>query len=374
MLGASTAEVLRSAPPISGEPVVAVEAGIAVVPAGLSPLDVHVGGRVWIAPLPSPHGALRYVHEWPGVYFEAAFVGDRVVLKFDDAANEYRLRIDGNAPVTLARPGRSLVRVSGLYVGLHQLRLEKVTESISIVGAFDGFYIPSGAKPRAARPPVRLIQFIGYSGMTGYGVRSTPRVCTKEEVRLRNDTQKAYPALVARHFDADYQIDAISGRGMVRNYDGTTPDVPMSRVYRYVLPSSKVGTPVVHRRPQIIFVFLFGNDFFKPLHAGEQWRDQDALVADYAQTYRHFVVALHRESPAAALPIACRISAVQTLPPSASSKRRGRGSSLRPTKRGSARSCFRLCRSSLWTRPRAIITAAWPIRASASRTASWRRG
>jgi len=33
--------------------------------------------------------------------------------------------------------------------------------------------------------------------------------------------------LVARRFDADYQVNAISGRGLVRNYDGFAPEAPM---------------------------------------------------------------------------------------------------------------------------------------------------
>jgi len=75
---------------------VTVDAANRSVTADMRALPVHVGGRVETAPLPAPlpAGATAFLHEWPGVYFEAAFRGDRVVLRFDDPANEYRLLVD----------------------------------------------------------------------------------------------------------------------------------------------------------------------------------------------------------------------------------------------------------------------------------------
>ena len=171
------------------------------VTSDMQALPVHVGGRVEAAPLPAPlpGGARAYRHEWPGVYFEAAFRGDRVVLKFDDPANEYRLLIDLFPPITLAQPGTAEITIGGLGDGVHQLRLEKVTESINLPETFAGFYIPASARPIALQPPrPRQIEFIGDSLMAGYGVRSASRQCTKDEVRLLTDTQAAYPAIVAR--------------------------------------------------------------------------------------------------------------------------------------------------------------------------------
>ena len=273
------------------------------VTADMQALPIHVGGRVARAPLPSPlpAGATAFLHEWPGVYFEAAFRGDRVVLKFDDPANEYRLLVDDLTPITLAQPGAAEVTI-GLADGLHTLRLEKVTESIALPETFAGFYVPATARPIALTPPrPRQIEFIGDSIMAGYGVRSETRECTKEEVRLRTDTQAAYPALVARRFDADYQVNAISGRGLVRNYGGEAPGIPLPAVYPRALPSRPGEWHDPSWQPQVIVVGLYTNDFSTPLKPGEQWATGDELVAAFVAAYAPLLAELHRRSPDAAV-------------------------------------------------------------------------
>ncbi len=209
-------------------------------------LPVHVGGRVESTPLPAPLPAAPPPSgtNGPGSTFEAAFRGDRVVLKFDDPANEYRLLVDDLPPVSLAQPGAAEITVGGLADRPHSLRLEKVTESIGLPETFAGFASPATARPIALRPPrPRQIDFIGDLALwPATALRSASRQCTREQVRLLTDTQAAYPALVARQFDADHQVNAISGRGLVRNYNGESPDAPLARA---LLPARcrRVRTP-----------------------------------------------------------------------------------------------------------------------------------
>jgi lysophospholipase L1-like esterase len=282
---------------------VTVDAANQSVTADMQALPVRVGGRVESTPLPAPlpAGANAFVHEWPGVYFEAAFRGERVVLKFDDPANEYRLLVDDLPPIALAQPGAAEVAV-GLAEGFHTLRLEKVTESIGLPATFEGFYVPATARAIAPAPPrPRQIEFIGDSIMAGYGIRSTTRQCTKEEVRLRTDTQAAYPALVARRLGADYQINAISGRGLVRNYGGETPDVPLPAVYPRALPSREGTWRDQSWQPQVIVVGLYTNDFSTTLKPGEQWATGEELVAAFVAAYAPLLAELHGRSPSAAV-------------------------------------------------------------------------
>jgi lysophospholipase L1-like esterase len=266
----------------------------------MQPLAVRAGGRVEVHPLPG--GARAFTHEWPGVYFEAAFRGDRVILKFDDPANEYRLTIDDLPAIPLAQPGTSEVTIAGLADRPHSLRLEKVTESIDLPETFAGFYVPATARPIALPPPrPRQIEFIGDSNMAGYGIRSDTRQCTKEEVRLRTDTQAAYPALVARRFDADYQVNAISGRGLIRNYAGEAPDAPMTVLYPRALPSREQAWRDSSWQPQVIVVGLYANDFSTPLKPGEKWATDAEFVAAFVAAYQPFLAELHRRAPDAAV-------------------------------------------------------------------------
>ncbi|WP_082467233.1 GDSL-type esterase/lipase family protein [Sphingomonas sp. Leaf25] len=267
------------------------------------PLVPHVGGRVAVSPsVPSARkGARGYRHQWPAIYWEAAFTGDQLLLKFDDDKNEYRLTVDGAAPRRLPQPGRVEMIVRGLGPGRHRARLDKITESVDSAGTFHGFFVP---RSEAVRPPplprARQIEFIGDSGMTGYGIRSDTRTCTKEEVRLRTDSSAAWPAMVARSIDADYQINAISGIGLVRNFEAVMPGRAMSTLYPRVLPGApqEWRDPAWH--PMVVVIVLF-NDFGTALHPGERWSDRAALVGDYVRAYRQLIDAIHRQSPGATL-------------------------------------------------------------------------
>lgn len=268
----------------------------------------HVGGRVQIGRLgdDKPPGAVSYTHQWPGMYWEARFDDTSMVLKFNDTENEYRLYIDGWPPIPIAQPGRTEITVSDLTSGPHQLRLEKVTESIWRLGAFEGFYVGADVKTYPLRRITRQIEFIGDSDMTGYGLRSDTRTCTQEEVRLRSDAQAAYPALVAKHFNADYQINAISGRGLVRNYAGMAPDHTMAAIYENILPdATDINTPYVDPlwQPQIIFVGLGNNDFFSPLNPDEPWKTRDALIDSYIAGMVALLKTLHAGNPTATVMI-----------------------------------------------------------------------
>lgn len=270
---------------------------------GDHPLPVHIGGRVAVSPLapPAPKGARAYVHQWPAVYWEAAFVGDRLLLKFDDDKNEYRFTIDGAAAMPLAQPGRAEVVVTGLGPGRHRVRLDKVTESVDFARTFNGFFVPRGETALPPPPPrSRQIEFIGDSGMTGYGIRSDTRKCTKEEVRLRTDSGAAWPSLVARSIDADYQINAMSGRGLVRNYGGTEPEDVMSALYPRTLPGGTAVWQNPSWHPQVGVALLF-NDFATAIRPGERWPDQIALAGNYVRAYQQFIATIHERSPGATL-------------------------------------------------------------------------
>ncbi|WP_294328674.1 GDSL-type esterase/lipase family protein [uncultured Sphingomonas sp.] len=265
------------------------------------PLVPHIGGRVAEAPLPlpAPKGARTYRHQWPAVYWEANFIGDRLLLKFNDDKNEYRLTIDGQV-LPIAQPGRAEIIVGGLGPGRHRARLDKITESVDFIRAFDGFFVPQGKAVLPPTPRFRQIEFIGDSGMTGYGVRSDTRTCSTEEVRLRTDSGAAWPSLVGRSIDADYQINAISGIGLVRNFSGVRPDRVMSTVYPRSLPDGAQDWHDPSWHPEIVVIVLF-NDFGTPIHPGERWKDQAAFAGEYIRAYQQLIATIHQRSPGATL-------------------------------------------------------------------------
>jgi lysophospholipase L1-like esterase len=181
------------------------------------------------------------------------------------------------------------------------VRLDKVTESQEGGGRFLGFLPIAGDVPLAPRERARRIELIGDSFTVGYGDAAPGRTCTRQEVHDYTDTSRAWGPLVAARLDADYRINAYSGIGVVRNYNGAMPGQSLPTLYDRMLPGdpAPLETGAAGWRPQLIIVSLGGNDFSTPLHAGEPWPGQEALRADWRTHYVAFVRRLMARQPQA---------------------------------------------------------------------------
>ena len=191
-------------------------------------------------------------------------------------------------------PGQGTQWVNGLADGEHTVRLAKRTESPWAVGEFDGLVAGAGgailAKP-AARS--RQMEFIGDSWTAGYGNMSTSRDCASNGGVTRNtNADVSFGALTAKSLNADYQINAWSGLGMVRNYGGQNPDYNFRTYYDtdlQALYNSATWQVPSTWRPQVVVIGLGINDFSTALTAGEQWTTIDELAADYRTAYLAFL-------------------------------------------------------------------------------------
>ena len=272
--------------------------GLTAPLAAQAPLPVHVGGRA----IHERDGGWRF--GWPGVYFESRFRGPGITVAVDSSADYLRISVDGAERGVLIRPGTARLTISRLAPGPHVVRLDKLTESQQAGGGgrFLGFFPVAGDTPLPA--PVgraRRIEFIGDSYTVGYGNGSPGRTCTRAEVHDYTDTSRAWATLLAARLDAEYRINAYSGIGVVRNYDGNMAGQSMVTMYERLIPGdpAPLETGASGWRPQIIVISLGGNDFSTPLHAGEHWADQDALRADWRAHYVAFVRMLAARQPQA---------------------------------------------------------------------------
>jgi lysophospholipase L1-like esterase len=236
-------------------------------------------------------------YQWPGTYFVAAFEGDEISVRLDDSANILTISVDGQLKDTLKKPGASVKTYKGLGKGQHVIRLERLTETQASTGTFIGFFAPKG-KSLGINPRARQIEFIGDSYTVGYGNMSGKKQCTPDELHATTDTQHAYGPITAKAFKADYQINAFSGRGIVRNYDGFAGD-PLPALYPYILFDKTTEYQDDSWKPQVIVIGLGGNDFSTPVKPGEKWKDDAALKADYEASFVAFVKTLRARNPQA---------------------------------------------------------------------------
>ena len=265
---------------------------------GPAPLAMSVGGRVLVEkdPANQAFGGAKYTYQWPGTYFTASFRGTEAYFRVVEGKQILHVAVDRQAPVVLAKPEPGMYRVSGLTNDAHNVRIEVVTESQAEPNSFGGISLPPSSSPLSAPHEQRQIEFIGDSHTVGYGNTSTKHECTEEEVWENTDNSLAYGPLTAGHYDADYQINAISGRGVVRNYNGGVGDT-LPVAYPYVLFDKQTLNADSSWDPEIVVLALGTNDFSTKLNPGEKWKTRDELHADYEATYVAFLKKLRSRYP-----------------------------------------------------------------------------
>lgn len=277
---------------------------IAAAPAaGLAPRVTHVSTtppRLIALPMAVHGRAVRdgggIVRQWPGGYMETAVRGGGVLVRVGAGEVALHVLVDGQAVDTLVKPAPGLYRIGGLSDARHVVRVEVASESQAAPTGFGPFYAEPGTVAAPLPRRARQIEFVGDSHTVGYGVTSPTRTCSEADVWATTDTSRGFGAMLARRYGADYQVNAISGRGVVRNYNGfAAPKLP--EAYPYVLfdRATQASEPEWH--PQVIVAALGTNDFSTPLHAGERWATRVALHADYEATYLRFLRTLRARDP-----------------------------------------------------------------------------
>lgn len=266
----------------------------AVVAQAETRLDMNIGGRTLSR---TQNGRTEWVYQWPAVYFEAHFRGDTISLAFDDPSNYLNVIVDDRTLMIAKKPGRTTLKLEHLGQAPHTIRLEKRSETRYATGAFAGFFVPSKADALPATPRARRITFIGDSLTVGYGNTSAVKTCTPDELFETTDAQEAFGPLIAKHFNADYQIDAFSGLGMVRNSEGYKyPEYRMPMLYPRAIFADPAPDPAAWS-PHIIVIGMGGNDF-STFHPGkEAWATQTDMIPDYEKIYVAFVKKLRADNP-----------------------------------------------------------------------------
>jgi lysophospholipase L1-like esterase len=261
-------------------------------------LPIATHGRVQAAPSSAVAAfPMEYESQWPGVYFKTAFRGPTLYFRVGPAREILHIVVDGGKPLLLVEPQPGVYGLYHLQDAPHEVDVFVATEGHNVFG---GFASPPGERALAVHEQTRQIEFIGDSHTVGYGNLSPKRECSSEEMFADTDNTQAFGALVAAHYGADYEVNAISGRGIVRNYNGGPGDT-IPEAYPYVLSDKRTKFVDPGWNPQVIVIALGTNDFSTPLNAGERWKTRDELHADFEATYVAFLQSLQASHPRAAI-------------------------------------------------------------------------
>ncbi|MDE1161337.1 MAG: polysaccharide deacetylase family protein [Acidobacteriaceae bacterium] len=277
----------QTAPSASAAPLVER----AEIPTGLTPISVHSVGRTKLA------SDGMYTYQWPGTYFLFAYEGSAVYFKVQ-GKQDLHIFVDGHNTALTTDGQSSTYRISTPTGGAHVVRIDSVNESSWAPEQLGGFAVPAGGKGIDFPVSKRQMEFIGDSHTVGYGNMSPSRECTADELFARTDTTHSIGADTALHYGANYQINAISGHGVVRNYDGGAGD-PVPVAYPFLLLDKKEKYDDPSWNPQVIVIALGTNDFSNPLHPNEPWKSRDELHAAYEKTYVQFVEQVRKRNPKA---------------------------------------------------------------------------
>ena len=268
----------------------------------LTVLPMHIGGRSLRSPeaQASDFGTLAVETQWPGVYFEAAFRGSEVFFRVGPGHEILHVVVDNEPPLVIAKPQVGTYRLFHLKKASHTIRVQVATESPDGPNTFGGFGIPSKEEALPVGPSGRQIEFIGDSHTVGYGNTSTKRECSQDEVWATTDVTQGFGPLTAGHYQAEYQVNAISGRGIVRNYNNFPGDT-LPAAYPFVLFDKKQTYNDPAWKPQLLVIALGTNDFSTALNPGEPWKTREELHADFERTYVRFLQSLRAANPDAFL-------------------------------------------------------------------------
>ena len=208
-------------------------------------------------------GIVRF--DWPGVQIKATFSGTYCAIKLKDGHNKYNIFIDGKLSEVLRTDSDTIYTLAeNLKDSLHSIIITKRTEGANGIASFEGFILNKGDNLYPITDhKKRKIEFIGDSFVAGLGSEGKSPDCLFS--RETDNNYIAFGPVLARRFNADYSIIAISGIGVVRN-DGDstlTSKRPLPYYYERACLNDTLKWDFQKWQPDLVVVRLGNNDYWK---------------------------------------------------------------------------------------------------------------
>jgi hypothetical protein len=222
--------------------------------------------------------------DWAQVDLRVEFEGSACAIYLDPLKNQFNIFVDGQLKAIIGpkpkyhdHPDEALWIsplpsqtgtwvLSNLGLGHHLLEINKRTGPNFNVAKFYGLRLDAQARLLKPAPlPSRHLEFIGDSLTNAYGCEASSRQC--KELSPFENSWKSYASISARDLNADQQIIALSGYGLVRNYGDKNPvsSDPMPNYYHRVISGDERPLWDASKfKPDAIIINLGNNDFYAP--------------------------------------------------------------------------------------------------------------
>ena len=207
--------------------------------------------------------------DWPGVQIRTKFEGTSCSIKLKDGNNDYNIFIDGSLHKIIRTTADTIyVLANGLKNKVHTLLIQKRTEALFGIATFEGLILDGGKDLARSIQIIKKwkIEFVGDSYFTGFCSEgdSSDSVVSRE-------TQSSYVSFgpqLARRFDAEYSIVAISGSGAVKNYGESlrSSEFPLPHYYNRTCLNDTLLWDFNRWQPDAVIVRLGRNDYSQKPH------------------------------------------------------------------------------------------------------------
>lgn len=197
---------------------------------------------------------------WSGTSIKINFEGESIqaLLKDNNGDNYYNIIVD-NDSLFLLRPDtiqRYYTLASHLSKGKHSVEIFKRNEWSSGKTAFYGFHIKGKAKilPKSIEKK-RKIEFYGNSITAGYAIEDFSGKDSPDSTFTNNYV--TYAAILARHFEAEYQCICKGGIGITISWWPLT----MPEMYDRLIPTDSTSKwDFSLYTPDVVVINLMQND------------------------------------------------------------------------------------------------------------------
>jgi lysophospholipase L1-like esterase len=239
--------------------------------------------------------------DWPGIIITFGFSGTSCMAVISGPCM-FDLFIDNLFVNTIRAADKKdiLLLADKLTTKKHIVKLVKRNETLNKPVVFYGVIVDRDTTLfNVVQKNTRRIEFIGDSYTAGYANEYPYRDCDDKDsdsiVFSTTNTGKAFGSLIADAFNAERYINAISGKGIVRNYGWSDIGREFLRCYGRTLLTS-ISNPAVNDilwnypwHPDVIVIGLGINDF----QADPPYADS----LQFESTYTTFISLLKEKHP-----------------------------------------------------------------------------